>query len=142
VGEQLELPQDYADMLGWQAFADTVIRVWRDLDPADRDRAVVFGTNYGRAGALDWFGRPAGLPAAVSNVGSYWLWGYGHPDWEVVIVAGGEREDLENYFREVTEVAHVRDSRRVPEERDVSVFVARGPHQSIATLWPRFEGQN
>ncbi|HSG06921.1 MAG TPA: glycosyltransferase family 39 protein [Longimicrobiales bacterium] len=141
-GEQLDLPQDYADMLGWEVFADTVIRVWRELDPEDRDRAVVFGTNYGRAGALDWYGRAAGLPPAVSNVGSYWFWGYGNPDWDVVIFAGGELEDLRRYFRDVVEVARVQDGWRVPEERDVAVFVARGPYQPIATLWPGFEGRN
>ena len=141
-GESIELPQDYADMLGWEAFADTVIRVWRHLDPADQERAVLFGSNYGRAGALDWFGRSAGLPPAVSNVGSYWFWGYGRPDWDVVVFAGGELADLQRYFRQVEEVARVRDPWRVPEERDVAVFVCRDPYQDIATLWPGFAGRN
>jgi hypothetical protein len=141
-GEQLDLPQDYADMIGWQAFADTVVRVWQDLDDADRGRAVLFGSNYGRAGALDWYGRPAGLPPAISNIGSYWFWGYGDRDWDVAVFAGGDIEDLRDYFREVTVVARVRDPWRVPEERDVPVFVVRGPYVPIATAWPRFEGRN
>ena len=112
------------------------------LDPADRDRAVLMGTNYGRAGALDWFGRRAGLPPAVAPVGSYWFWGYGDRDWDVVVVAGGEREGLETLFREVVEVARIRDPWRVPEERDVAVFIARGPFEDVATVWSRFEGRN
>jgi len=141
-GEQLDLPQDYADMLGWEAFGDTVIRVWQELDPADRSRAVLFASNYGRAGALDWYGRPAGLPPVISNAGSYWFWGYGDKEWDVAVIAGSNVEDLRDYFREVTEVARIRDPWRVPEERDVPVFVVRGPYEPIATVWPRFEGQN
>ena len=36
----------------------------------------------------------------------------------------------------------IRDPWRVPEERDVPVFVVRGPYEPIAAVWPRFEGQN
>ncbi len=142
VGEAIELPQDYADMLGWEEFADTVIRVWRELDPADRDRATLLATNYGRAGALDWFGRSQGLPPAVAPVGSYWFWGYGEGDWSVVVVAGGEIEDWQTAFRSVVEVARIRDSWRVPEERDVGVFVARDPFEPASAVWPRFRGRN
>jgi hypothetical protein len=141
-GEQLDLPQDYADMMGWQAFADTVVRFWQDLDDAETGRAVLFGSNYGRAGALDWYGRPAGLPPAISNIGSYWFWGHGDLEWDVAVFAGGDIEELQDYFREVTVVARIRDPWRVPEERDVPVFVVRGPYVPIATAWPRFEGRN
>ena len=141
-GQQLELPQDYADMLGWEAFADTVIRVWQDLEPAERERATLMGTNYGRAGALDWYGGPAGLPPAVAPVGSYWFWGYGDRSWDVVVVAGGRMEGLQELFRDVVEVARVRDPWRVPEERDVAVYIARDPIDPVAVVWPRFEGRN
>ncbi len=142
-GERLDLPQDYADMLGWEAFADTVIRVWRDLDPAEQDRAVLFASNnYGRAGALDWYGRRAGLPPTISNVGSYWFWGYGDQEWDVGVFAGGNAQDLQDLFREVTEVARIRDPWRVPVEQDVPIFVVRGPYETIAAVWPRYEGQN
>jgi len=141
-GVRLELPQDYADMLGWEAFADTVIRVWSDLDATDREGAVLFATNYGRAGALDWYGRPAGLPPAIAPVGSYWFWGYGGRNWDVAVVTGSSPAELENLFDEVTEVARIRDPWRVPEEQDVPIFVVRGPFEPIFTVWPRFEGRN
>jgi Dolichyl-phosphate-mannose-protein mannosyltransferase len=141
-GERLELPQDYADMLGWQTFADSVIAVWNGLDPADRGRAVLLATNYGRAGALDWYGRAASLPPAIAPVGSYWFWGPGEREWEVAVIAGSSEEDLRTYFRDVREAARVRDRWRVPEEQDVRIFVARDPREPIAEVWPRLEGRN
>jgi Dolichyl-phosphate-mannose-protein mannosyltransferase len=141
-GERLELPQDYADMLGWQTFADSVIAVWNGLDPADRGRAVLLATNYGRAGALDWYGRAAGLPPAIAPVGSYWFWGPWEREWHVAVIAGSTEEDLRTYFRDVREAARVRDRWRVPEEQDVPIFVARDPREPIAEVWPRLEGRN
>jgi 4-amino-4-deoxy-L-arabinose transferase-like glycosyltransferase len=142
VGVQLELPQDYADMLGWEAFADTVAGVWATLSGDEKDRAVLLATNYGRAGALDHYGKERGLPPSVAPIGSYWFWGPGDREWDVAVVAGSDSTNLAAFFREVTEAARVRDSWRVPEERDVGVFVVRRPYEPIAEVWPRFEGRN
>ncbi len=76
-GVVLPLPQDYADMTGWEAFADTVARVWRSLPPEDRAEAVLIANNYGEAGALDYYGPERGLPPAIAPVGSYWFFGAG-----------------------------------------------------------------
>jgi len=69
-------------------------------------------------------------------------WGHGDRDWDVAVFAGSDIEELQDYFREVTVVARIRDPWRVPEEQDVPVFVVRGPYVPIATAWPRFEGRN
>lgn len=142
VGVQLELPQDYADMLGWEEFADTVASVWMELPERERDGAVLLATNYGRAGALDWYGPDRGLPPAIAPISSYWFWGPGQREWEVAVVAGSDSLSLAGFFEEVREAARIRDPWRVPEERDVGVFVVRSPYESLDEVWPRFEGRN
>src|SRR3970282_356344 len=124
-GVQLDLPQDYADMLGWSAFADTVARVFNGLPAADREHASLLATNYGRAGALDRYGRRLGLPRAVAPTGSYWFWDPGERSWQVAVIAGSDSANLSSYFREVRLGARMVDPRRVPEERDVSVWIVR-----------------
>lgn len=141
-GEQLDLPQDYADMLGWSAFADTVARVFHDLPDAERRNASLLANNYGQAGALEWYGRRLGLPPPVSPVGSYWFWGPGDRGWEVAVIAGADSAGLAPYFRDIRRAARIVDERRVPEERDVSVWVVRDPVEPIAEVWPRFRGRN
>jgi hypothetical protein len=142
VGVQLELPQDYADMLGWEEFTDTVASVWRELPSEEREGAVLLATNYGRAGALDWYGPDRGLPPSIAPIGSYWFWGPGDREWDVAVVAGSDSVSLAGFFEEVREAARIRDPWRVPEERDVGVFVVRRPYESLAEVWPRFEGRN
>lgn len=141
-GERIELPQDYADMLGWEAQAAATARVYRSLPPRERQQVVVIGTNYGRAGAHDHLAVPRGLPPAVAPVGSYWFFGPGDRPGNVAIVIGDERQRLEELFEQVTLGERITSSMRVPEERDVSIWIARRPRATLQELWPRFEGQN
>ena len=92
--EMGRLPQFYADMLGWPGFTDAVAGVVETLDPEERAKAVVYVGNYGEAGALEHFGRGRGLPPIVSGHNSYWLWGPGNPDADVVVRVTGDPDAL------------------------------------------------
>ncbi len=141
-GERLTLPQDYADMLGWEDHAAAAEAAWRSLPPQERARAVILGTNYGRAGAIDWFGSAA-LPPAIAPVGSYWFWGPGPHPGDVTIVVGEEADSLEGqYFEDAVEFTRVRRPWGVPEERDVPVVIARRPLRTLQEVWPAFRGVN
>jgi hypothetical protein len=141
-GEVLELPQDYADMLGWEALADSVARVYLDLPEPDRERAVIVATNYGRAGAIDFYAGDR-IPHAVAPVGSYWFWGPGDRPGTVSIVVGAEAGDLvDEFFRVAVEATRVRNPWGVPEERDVPIVIARNPVRPLQQVWPRWRGEN
>jgi len=141
-GETIALPQDYADMLGWEQQVDSTAKVFHSLSPEEQQEAVILGTSYGRAGANDQLGARLGLPPAVSPVGSYWYFGPGKKPGKVMIVIGGSRADVTPYFDSVSLGARIINPWRVPEERDVSIWVARGPHQTLQEMWGRWEGEN
>lgn len=138
----LPLPQDYADMLGWPAQAAAVARAYHSLSPAERRETVLIGTNYGRAGALDFFGPRHGLPPAVAPVGSYWFFGPGEKPGRVLLVLGGTRAELQPYCRHLTQAGRVAERWAVPEEQAVSIWLCRRPYHTLQALWPRWEGQN
>ena len=141
-GEQLALPQDYADMIGWESLTNTVVRVWNSLPASDTAQAVLIATNYGRAGALDLLGRPRGLPPVISAAGSYWFFGPGNRTGDVAVVVADDAEMLDQLFREVTEVAVTNNPWGVREEQQVRVYICRGPTRSLAELWPSLAGRN
>jgi 4-amino-4-deoxy-L-arabinose transferase-like glycosyltransferase len=141
-GEALTLPQDYADMLGWEELAAAVDSAWRSLPSADRAQAVILATNYGRAGAIDWFGGPD-LPPVIAPVGSYWFWGPGQRPGAVTIVVGDEAAALEGrWFRSAVEFTRVRRPWGVPEEQEVPIAIARDPVRTLQEVWPEFRGMN
>jgi len=133
------LPQFFADMHGWPELAQSVAGVWSSLPADARARACVFTQNYGEAGAIDRFGPALGLPPAISAHNSYFLWGPGNCTGEVVIVIGGDREDLESLFESVELGATHVCAECMPYESDLPIWVARGLERPIAELWPRIK---
>ena len=141
-GELDRLPQDYADMLGWEEQVRAVADAYRRLPPADRERAVLLAANYGEAGALDFFGPRYGLPPVVSPTGSFWFFGPGTKPGEVLVTIGVDRVHLDGLFARVEPAGRIASPWSVSEERDVTIYVARGPHRTLQQVWPGLAGRN
>jgi len=56
------LPQFYADHFGWENMAKTVSGVYQTLTAEQKRDCVVYGRNYGEAGAIDYYGKKYDLP--------------------------------------------------------------------------------
>ena len=141
-GRLERLPEDYADMLGWEEQVRAVARVYRSLADAERAKAVIVGGNYGEAGALDFYGPRYGLPPAVCGSGSYWFFGPGTKPGEVLVTLGVDRDDLTRLYDDVRPAGHISSPWSVWYERDLTIYVARGPHTTLQRLWPSLAGQN
>jgi len=141
-GERERLPQDYADMLGWEEQVRAVAAVYRSLPADDRARAVLVAGNYGEAGALDFFGPRYGLPAVVSPAGSYWFFGPGTKPGDVVVTIGADSAELAPLFDRVTPARRVTSQWSVAEERELTIYVARGPRRTLQQVWPSLAGLN
>jgi hypothetical protein len=131
------LPQVFADMHGWQALADAVGRAADGLSDAERRTAVVYGSNYGVAAAVDVLGEGR-LPPAISGHNHYHLWGVPPGRGDPVIVVGQEEEDCGNSFREKVLVERLPSDRWVrPAEDAHTIWICRGATRSVTELWPR-----
>jgi len=136
-GTFLPLPQDYADMTGWEELVDSVSKVYHALPEPERATATIFGINYGRTGALALFGPPLGLPYPVSRHGDFFGWGFAGVGQGVTIVVGGDRRGLDVIFEDVTEATVVRNPWGVDEEQEVSIWVCRRPRVDLKELVKR-----
>jgi 4-amino-4-deoxy-L-arabinose transferase-like glycosyltransferase len=141
-GELGALPQDYADMLGWEEQVAAVSKVYHALPDDQRQRAVLVAANYGEAGALDFFGPRYGLPQVVSPAGSYWFFGPGDQPGEVVVSIGVPREALKEYFDSVETAATVTHPWTVEEEQNVPINIGIRPRTTLQRLWPSLAGRN
>ncbi len=142
VGARERIPQDYADMLNWEEQVSEISRVYDSLTGEERSRAVILASNYGEAGAIDFYGRSRGLPRARAFVGSYWFFGPGELPGEVVILHGFERSDLEDFFESLEPAGSITHPYAVTEQRDLTLFIGRGPRETLQELWPRMKGEN
>ncbi|MDH3456966.1 MAG: glycosyltransferase family 39 protein [Gemmatimonadota bacterium] len=132
-GEVLRLPQDYGDMLGWKELVAEVAGVYHSLPARDAERTVVYGANYGEAGALDLYGPPLDLPPVVSMAGSFYFFGPGERSGEVVLFVGVEPEDIEDLCSTL-EVTRFTQEWTV-EENDVPMILCREPNRTLQEVW-------
>lgn len=68
------LPQDFADMLGWDEMARKTAAAFHSLDSAQQSNTFIFCDNYGMAGAINYYRKKYRLPEAYSDNASFLYW--------------------------------------------------------------------
>ncbi len=131
-----QLGQFFADMHGWDAIVADVARVHGSLAAEEREAARIFAPDYGVAGAIDLLGRNQGLPPAISGHNNYFLWGPRGWDGRVLIVVGGEQEQLAGLFAEVVRAGTIECGLCMPYENHRPIWVARGLRSPVDAVWP------
>ncbi len=130
-----ELPQHWADHHGWVEIVDAFEAASKSLTPSERERAVIFASNYGVAGAIDHFGLARGLPKAISGHNSYWLWGPRGATGEVVLVHSREEGRLHQLFESVELHGRIACGRCMPYENGMGVWICKKPRRPLAAIW-------
>jgi 4-amino-4-deoxy-L-arabinose transferase-like glycosyltransferase len=140
-GEVVRLPSDFADMLGWPSQVAAVATVYTALPPNERPNTVILAQNYGEAAAIDFYGERLGLPHALTNQGTYYLYGPGDRSGTTAIAIGIPRETLTHNYAAVTLAGQVDNSNAVPEESHLEIFLCRGARETVQSLWPHLAGR-
>lgn len=112
-----------------------VARVYHELPEQDRQRCVIAASNYGEAGAIDFFGPRYGLPSAISWHNNYWLWGTHGGTGDVMILVGGDRDDRHEDFRSVTLADSTQCVHCMPYENGAPIWVLRGLNVPLSERW-------
>lgn len=140
--ELAELPQFYADMFGWENQAKAVSKVYHNLSMEDQAKCAIFGDNYGRSGAIDYFADKYDLPLSIGRHNNYWIWGPGDYNGELMIILSNDVGDKNELFEEVTEMGTVYTKYAIPYENNLKVYLCRNLRQSPTELWPVIKSYN
>lgn len=132
-----ELPQTFADRFGWREMVQTLATIVETLPPAERAKTIIYGQNYGEAGAVEFFGPAYNLPPAFSGHNSYWWWGPPADSVTTAVIIGGRRADHERVFAFVEQVATHSHPLAMRYETDLPSFICRELKLPISEVWPR-----
>jgi hypothetical protein len=127
-GTEHVLPQDYADMRGWQELADQVWQVYQKLPAATRAYTLIKCDNYGQAGAINYFNRHRPLPAAHSFNGSYLHWFPARPaqPWPyLLLIEDNEPAGVAAHCQRLEQVGEIVDP--FARERDTRLYLVTRP---------------
>jgi hypothetical protein len=128
------LPQDYADMLGWEELTTLADKAYRMI--GNKETAFIYGENYGQAGAITVIGKKYGLPEALSFNESfqYWIPMEFKPDIRSLIYINDEPgDDIKAIFKKITLVGRISN----PEAREygTGVYLCEEPVSSFNEFW-------
>ena len=128
------LPQFFADMFGWRELVTAVVNVAATLPPDDRNKVAIVTRNYGEAGAINFLGRHAGAPPAISGHNNYWLWGPGRASRDVLLILGGRRDDHDE-CGSLVQGGIVTCGDCMPYENNQPIWICRELKVSIEEAW-------
>jgi hypothetical protein len=132
-----DLPQLLADRFGWPEMAAATAKVYNDLPPDQRARTAILASNYGEAGAIDFYGPALGLPRAISGHVNYWYWGPGNYSGDSLIVLGAPRELLERAFAKVEPKGEVGNPYAMANEHFTIYLCTRlKGGRTLQQMWP------
>ncbi len=128
------LPQDYADMIGWEELTMLTDKAYRMID--DKEAALVYGENYGQAGAIAVIGKKYGLPEPVSFHESFRYWFPREFKTEIlsfIYINDELGEDIAQLFEEITIIGSISD----PDAREfgTTVYLCEKPLRSFNEFW-------
>jgi hypothetical protein len=133
---QSQIPQIYADMLGWEERVKLVADYYHSLPPEEQRVTAIAAPNYGEAGATDLWGPKYGLPKSISANNNFWIWGpREYTGQSIILMSEDSPEKYAKRCQSLTLVArpYVQYSR--PGE-DSPIYHCRGLNPGLQTLWP------
>jgi hypothetical protein len=131
-GEYHELPQDYADMIGWEELAQIVNDAYNSLTPDEKERCTIFANNYGEAGTINFYGKKLGLPPAISFSDSYLYWAPDSIPGDCMIKVG-ESDDVVQMYSYVRIIGRM----STPHAREfgVPVYLFKNPKADFSKYY-------
>jgi 4-amino-4-deoxy-L-arabinose transferase-like glycosyltransferase len=133
---------ELGETVGWPEMIDQIAAAYQMIPVEQRERAVVFTSNYGEAGAVDVLGPDLGLPRAASGHNNYWLWGP-PPEHGPIIGVGPVAAALELICPDLEPVANLGNPYGVENEvAGQPVFLCVEPSEQLSDIWDRVRHYN
>ena len=135
-----DINQIARDSVGWPVYVETLVRVYESLPEEERERTVLYTSNYGEAGALDHYGPAYGLPGVYSGHNELWFLGPPPEEAEVVVAWTQNFDGLARFFEVCERRATMDNGVGVDnEEQGAVVAVCRNPVGGWDAVWPQLQ---
>jgi hypothetical protein len=132
-GKNHNLPQDFADMLGWHEMADKSLAVYNMIPVSERENTLVICYNYGEAGALNYFNRKK-MPEAYAYNTDYIYW---MPHLKkiknILLVGKNPGEKVTGQFKECKLMGTVENS--YAREFNTEIWLLTGANDFFTTIF-------
>jgi hypothetical protein len=131
-GNLESLPQDYADMLGWEEIAELADAAVNKID--DPSTCLIYAENYGQAGAIQYYGKYPERVVSFSDNYRIWMPEEIDPAITNFIYVNDELgEDIQSLFNQIQSIGTV-DTPHA-RERGTQVYLCQQPKKPFNEFW-------
>ena len=131
-GQVHDLPQDYADMVGWEELGDKVWVFYGTLPDSVRQHTWIFGENYGMAGAVNYYRPGPEYPEVYSFNDAFMEWIPRKAEFEHLVYIGWS-DRLPLYFESLVRVGEVENP--YFREHGLPIHFGSHPTQKLLDDW-------
>ncbi len=131
--ENHPLPQDFADMLGWEEMTQKMAAAYNSLDSSEKRHTILFCDNYGQAGAVNYYARKYHIPEAYSDNASFLYWMPDKLDFDNLVLLTDDTKEMEHAFIKNFRSAVLMDSvtNTFAREKGSLIIVLKGPDEQF-----------
>ncbi|MEO8414071.1 MAG: glycosyltransferase family 39 protein [Ginsengibacter sp.] len=131
------LPQDFADMLGWEEMTQKMAKAYNTLDSNEKAHTFLFCDNYGEAGAINYYRYKYHLPEVYSDNGSFLYWMPRHVHLDNLVLITDDYEEMQHPFVKNFKSAVVIDSVTNPyaRERGSLIILFKGANDAMNKMF-------
>ena len=132
-GKSHPLPQDFADMLGWEEMASKSAKAFHSLNDLEKKNTLVYCDNYGEAGALNYYGKKYRLPETYSDNASFLYWMPDSLHFDNIVLVTDDVHEMEHDFLKNFKEVVLFDSITTPyaRERGSLILVLNGMNEQM-----------
>jgi hypothetical protein len=131
------LPQDFADMLGWEEMARKMSRAYETLNSDEKQHTILFCDNYGMAGAVTFYAKKYQLPEAYSDNASFLYWLPENMHIDNLLLLTDDKNEMQHGFIKDFSSAIVTDSivTAMARERGDLILLLKGANNSFNQMF-------
>jgi len=137
VSHTSDMPQLFADQFGWEEMVREVARIYHALPVEQRAKTAIFGSNYGQAAAIDFYGPKYGLPPAISGHQNYYLWGPRQYTGESMIVIAASIVRTRPLYESIEVAGQRFHPTAIPDENG-PIFLTR-TKRPLREIWSNYK---
>ena len=131
------LPQDFADMLGWEEMAQKAAAAFSTLNKEEKKQTIIFCDNYGMAGAINFYRKKYNFPEAYSDNASFLYWLPDQMPMKNLVLITGDQDEMQHDFIKDFSSAILYDSITNPYAREHGslIIILKGANDTFRKMF-------
>jgi hypothetical protein len=132
-GKNHNLPQDFADMLGWREMAEKSLAAYKMIPVNELENTLFICSNYGQAGAINYYNRKR-MPEVYAFNTDYIYWLPHLKKIKNILVVGNEpAKEVIGMFKDVKLTGVVENE--YAREKNTGIYLLTGANDSFTGIF-------